>query len=538
MKYQEICMEQTHSRSKCKREFKGVLNKVLVSGLILATVLGSSTTAFAANTDNVIDTNAVKITSEYGVSVASAISEIRNTINAINLMRQNGTVSDSFIKTLASQIYALETAATSDGSKMDEVASVLSAAESSVKGLSNASEAEVAIAIVRGTLGIDSVSVDNKNAPDNKNDIITGFSDIGDYKWAEPYIMSCVQHGAIAGTTTPVNGIGTFNPGGKVTLSQFITVLTRLIAADKIDSSLAGSGVHWAMPNYSAAIDIGLIYSYEYSSSKADLEKQLTREEMAVMLSRAAEINGEPLEILPGIENNIGDLDKVSSDKVTAVKQAYSCGLLAGTNDNGDFAPKNTMTRAEMATVVCRLMNYVPRGEVTIKDPETNVEESKSEYVVTESAETQGMLRPAVSREYELKALGATRTGEDANGVYVTFTAPQLPSEIANDFTINMSADVCKSNGDYFADPISVTLKSGETKKVYFNSYSGGKVTKGEIGSMAISVYIYANGDVSKSMFTRSIYSDVKGTANATKYSGSLDTATLDSSAVWAGLGL
>ena len=77
MKYQEICMEQTHSRSKCKREFKGVLNKVLVSGLILATVLGSSTTAFAANTDNVIDTNAVKITSEYGVSVASAISEKR-----------------------------------------------------------------------------------------------------------------------------------------------------------------------------------------------------------------------------------------------------------------------------------------------------------------------------------------------------------------------------------------------------------------------------------------------------------------------------
>ena len=49
MKYQEICMEQTHSRSKCKREFKGVLNKVLVSGLALAMVMGSSTTAFAAD---------------------------------------------------------------------------------------------------------------------------------------------------------------------------------------------------------------------------------------------------------------------------------------------------------------------------------------------------------------------------------------------------------------------------------------------------------------------------------------------------------
>lgn len=51
MKYQEICMEQTHSRSKCKRVFKGVLNKVLVSSLILATVLGSSTTAFAFDLD-------------------------------------------------------------------------------------------------------------------------------------------------------------------------------------------------------------------------------------------------------------------------------------------------------------------------------------------------------------------------------------------------------------------------------------------------------------------------------------------------------
>ena len=227
----------------------------------------------------------------------------------------------------------------------------------------------------------------------------------------------------------------------------------------------------------------------------------------------------------------------MSSGKVTAVKQAYSSGLLFGVN-NDNFDPKGTMTRAQMATVVCRLMNYAPRGEVTVKDPETNVEESKSEYVVTESGSTTGMLRPAVSREYELKALGATRTGEDANGVYVTFTAPQLPSEIASDFTFAFTSRVYKSNGDYFADPISVDLKSGETKKVYFNSYSGGKVTKSEIGSMSVGIYIYANGDVSKSMFTRSIYSDVKGTANATKYSGSLDTATLDSSAVWAGLGL
>ncbi|MBM6665503.1 S-layer homology domain-containing protein [Flavonifractor plautii] len=360
------------------------------------------------------------------------------------------------------------------------------------------------------------------------------FSDVPTTDWAYPYIMACVQKGAIVGTGEVVNGIGTFNPNGKVSLGQFLAVLTRLIAPDKIDTSLSG---HWAMPNYSAAIDIGLIYSYEYSGSKTDLDKALTREEMAVLLSRAAEINGEPLEILPGIENNINDLDKVSIDKVTAVKQAYSSGLLFGV-DNGNFDPKGTMTRAHMATVVCRLMNYAPRGEVTIKDPDTNVEESKSEYVVTATGETQGMLRSKYSREYELKALGAARTGEDANGVYVIFTAPQLPSEIANDFTINMSADVCKSNGDYFSDPIKVNLKSGETKKVYFKSYSGGKVTKSEIGSMSIGVYICPNSDNSKYMFTRGIESGYKTTANGKWYDGSADNVSFDSSAVWSGLGL
>lgn len=369
------------------------------------------------------------------------------------------------------------------------------------------------------------------------------FSDVPTTHWAYPYIMTCVQKGAIAGTTTPVNGVGTFDPEGKVSLGQFITVLIRLIAADEADEKInsgaySGAGVHWAMVNYDVATEIGLIYSYEYSSSDADLEKQLTREEMAVLLTRAAAITGDPLDILPGIENNIGDLEKVSPDKVDAVMRAYSNGLLAGTNDNGDFAPKDTMTRAEMATVVCRLMNYYPRGEVTVKDPETNVEESKSEYVVTESGYTIGMLRPAVSREYELKALGATRTGEDANGVYVTFTAPQLPSEIAGDFTINMSADVCKSNGDYFSDPIKVNLKSGETKKVYFKSYSGGKVTKGEIGSMSIGVYICPNSDNSKYMFSRGIESGYKTTANGKWYNGSADNVSFDSSAVWSGLGL
>ncbi|WP_180270686.1 hypothetical protein [Sporanaerobium hydrogeniformans] len=52
-KNQEILMETTHGRkSSCKTEFKAVLSKVLVSGLVLATIIGSVTPAYATEMTN------------------------------------------------------------------------------------------------------------------------------------------------------------------------------------------------------------------------------------------------------------------------------------------------------------------------------------------------------------------------------------------------------------------------------------------------------------------------------------------------------
>ena len=206
---------------------------------------------------------------------------------------------------------------------------------------------------------------------------------------------------------------------------------------------------------------------------------------------RAAAVMGETLTVLEGIENNMNDFADITPDRAEAVKQAYSNGLLTGKN-GGKFDPKGTMTRAEMATVVCRLMNYYPREEVVVKEP-VSEEELKAQYVSDEGY-TKGMLLPAVSREYELKALGVAQVGEDANGVYVILTAPQLPSVIADDFTFCFNADMYKSNGDYFSDPIHPELKSGEsTQKLYFKKYTGDKVTRQDVYAMTIGVYIYAN---------------------------------------------
>ena len=110
---QELVMETTHGRkSKCKTEFKAVMNKVLVSGLILATLMGS--TIIPVHASNIsgkfVIGDDIKITQTYGVSFDQTISNINNTIKAINDMKAKGQVSDAQIKELASQIYSLEQA--------------------------------------------------------------------------------------------------------------------------------------------------------------------------------------------------------------------------------------------------------------------------------------------------------------------------------------------------------------------------------------------------------------------------------------------
>ena len=349
MKYQEICMEQTHSRSKCKREFKGVLNKVLVSGLALAMVMGSSTTAFAAglNIKDLAheaankDTN--QITSEYGVSVDSAISQIRNTINSINQMKANGSVSDNYIKNLASQIYALETAATSDSSKMSDVTSVLNEAESAVKGLSNASEAETAIKIVRGMLGVSNISVKNTSAA------ITDFKDIPANAWYYNYVSRMVQDGLFAGTSAT-----TFSPDAPMSEVQFLTVVLRKAFPNELTQYNAQYTSSWFDGAYRLGLAKGIISQSVYGSGADMNARNITRERMTDIAIKGLEAMGEQTySNAAGVSARVTDLKDCSGTMRDSMIKAYTMGIIAGTSDT-TVSPKQTATRAQGATVLYR----------------------------------------------------------------------------------------------------------------------------------------------------------------------------------------
>jgi len=290
---------------------------------------------------------------------------------------------------------------------------------------------------------------------------IKSFSDVKPGHWAEEAIMLCVQHGAINGTKeADENGVGEYNPKGTVTLAQFLTVLTRLCAAEYIEGE-SQSGEHWAMPNYRAAIASGMINETDFPSS--NLGKTISREDMSYLLVRAAEKRGEDLAINEYAKGHISDYNSISADRVDCVLQAYSNGLITGFTD-GSFGPAGTMTRDQMAMVVCRLMEYLPRENVEFGPT------GLDKYLVSEG-ENKGKLSPEYAREIAESMLkGISFSKSDFDYLLVKIRCPKLPTELAEaGWEMRVDLALYGKDGFFLGNDI-YRVKSLKTVSSYFQN--------------------------------------------------------------------
>lgn len=88
-----------------------------------------------------------------------------------------------------------------------------------------------------------------------------------------------------------------------------------------------------------------------------------------IVMTIAEQMGEEEFAIKDGIENNIGDYSEVSSyaNDMRYILQAYSNGILCGTDDAGSYAPSAYAKRAEAAAIMQRLVDPSKRLEVEIK---------------------------------------------------------------------------------------------------------------------------------------------------------------------------
>ena len=140
---------------------------------------------------------------------------------------------------------------------------------------------------------------------------VLDYLDVPKDHWAYNEIMNMTKRSLFKGTSVDKNGIATFSPDNTMKRSEFIVVLTRFLYADELDSITVNPNP-WYASNYTIALKHGLLTSEELDNG--DLDKPCTRQEMSMLLVRAAYIANQEVatNLIPN--EKISDFNQISSN--------------------------------------------------------------------------------------------------------------------------------------------------------------------------------------------------------------------------------
>ncbi|MNI12211.1 Endoglucanase precursor [compost metagenome] len=169
--------------------------------------------------------------------------------------------------------------------------------------------------------------------------------DFGDIKghWAEKSIRELVQLGMINGYTDH-----TFKPNNSITRAEFVTVIVKAFQLQaQSGKAFVDTEAHWARSAIDIAATLGFVTGYSESTFGPD--DLITREQMAVIIVRAAQIQ------FTDRKDSFADNADISDWARTALAAATAKVLINGYED-GTVKPKANTTRAEAVTVILRAL--------------------------------------------------------------------------------------------------------------------------------------------------------------------------------------
>lgn len=350
---------------KTTTNFKGVIQKMLISSLVLTSVLGTSAGAFAAEAPKMDMSKVQTVAYENGISVETALQEIKTTISKLKIQVSGGFVQTETLEKLASQLSQLEKSA--NGQSSSKIVSTLDSVESVVKGISGNEKVMVALQSVRDSLGIVSVTEDVKAPKANAG---VDFADKGEIpSWALDSITEMSNIGLINGKPTE-NGPA-FDAQGTMTRAEYVNIAVKTLYKDELQA-LIDSGAKtndWWDNAFTVAKQHGILLENDPNfSDKAG--EGISREEMALILIRVAHDKGISTDKWV-YQSQIPDFKDVSPYYQGSVRECYTLGLLNGTDQKGTFAPKGTLNRASAAQTFYKLLHADKRTPVSPSSPTT-----------------------------------------------------------------------------------------------------------------------------------------------------------------------
>ena len=178
------------------------------------------------------------------------------------------------------------------------------------------------------------------------------FLDVQKNDWHYESVKYVYENNLMQGTD---NG---FEPNSKMTRAMLVTVLYRMAAPEKTVATKRFSDVpegEWYTDAVLWAAENNLVSGV--GENQFAPEAEITREQLAVMIYRYAKNCGVNVF---GSENldKFMDANEVSDWALDAMKWANSVDLINGTGDS-TLSPKQTATRAQVATILMRLCSIV-----------------------------------------------------------------------------------------------------------------------------------------------------------------------------------
>lgn len=170
-------------------------------------------------------------------------------------------------------------------------------------------------------------------------------SDISGH-WAETTINNLVQKGVINGYED-----GTFRPENSVTKAEYIKLLMKATKQSPSESFTQFEDVNtsWAREYICRAFSLDILDNINSSDTVFGAEEPITR-------AQAAAIMGRQLAPDTGGGLPFTDSAEIPGWAAPPIAACVNLGLING-NDDGTFKPNSSLTRAEAATIIERVMN-------------------------------------------------------------------------------------------------------------------------------------------------------------------------------------
>lgn len=178
------------------------------------------------------------------------------------------------------------------------------------------------------------------------------FADLQGY-WAKSEIELLASKRIINGVT-----LNSFSPNSPITRAEFTAILVRSLGLSTSDTTTAFSDVaieDWFADVIAVAVDAGIIEGYKDGLFKPN--ERITRQQMAVMLSRALNYVNKSVPVYDEIFEKYTDNGSISSWAKHSVAEMLTTQIIKGKSET-TIDPISNASRAEAAVMIKRLLQF------------------------------------------------------------------------------------------------------------------------------------------------------------------------------------